>query len=65
VTEIYAKKYNIPCPSLSEVCKIMFKEELCKGEQISNWERRPLRLRQLHYAALDAFILLKIYDNLI
>lgn len=30
--------------------------------QISDWERRPLSSKQLEYAALDAFVLLQIYD---
>lgn len=29
---------------------------------MSNWERRPLSDKQLEYAALDAFVLLDIYD---
>jgi len=33
-------------------------------EQISNWNRRPLRKSQLHYAAMDACILIKIYDRM-
>ena len=38
---------------------------MCKYEQISNWERRPLRKSQMHYAALDAYVLLKIFENLV
>eukprot|EP00435_Cladocopium_sp_Y103_P040318 s2531_g10.t4 len=33
-------------------------KELCKVEQCSCWGRRPLRASQLHYAALDAWVLL-------
>lgn len=32
-----------------------------KSVSMSNWERCPLRLKQIHYAALDAWIGLKIY----
>lgn len=30
--------------------------------QMSDWEKRPLSSRQLEYAALDAFVLLQLYD---
>jgi ribonuclease D len=28
---------------------------------MSNWERRPLRKTQLHYAGLDAYVLNRVF----
>jgi ribonuclease D len=37
---------------------------LNKKQCMSNWNLRPLSVEQLKYAALDAFVLLKIFDDL-
>ena len=41
-----------------------FQAQLCKFEQISNWEIRPLRQTQIHYAALDAHVLVQICERM-
>ena len=30
--------------------------------QVSDWDRRPLSARQVHYAALDAHVTVRIYE---
>ncbi|XP_075992344.1 exonuclease mut-7 homolog [Anticarsia gemmatalis] len=50
--------------SLSSVVQSCFGLPLEKSEQCSNWELRPLRSTQIVYAALDAHVLLEIYEFL-
>jgi tRNA-binding EMAP/Myf-like protein len=38
---------------------------LDKSEQCSAWGRRPLSAAQLHYAALDAYVALLLYDRIV
>lgn len=47
---------------LSELVRLCFGKALNKSERMSNWDKRPLRDVQLKYAALDAFVLIKIFD---
>lgn len=35
---------------------------LVKSQQMSNWAKRPLKSSQIHYAACDALVLIRLYD---
>jgi ribonuclease D len=43
---------------LAHVCKEIVGKSICKQERMSDWERRPLRLAQQHYGALDAYCMI-------
>lgn len=55
---------RLPSYSLAGVVAHLFGVEMDKSYQKSNWKRRPLSRAQLEYAALDAYITLRVYDEL-
>ena len=52
-------------PSLRRVCARTIGVQLDKTQQCSDWARRPLEQAQFMYAALDAHILLQVYEALL
>ena len=62
---LYQIKYFEKAESLSKMCKKNYGQYLCKYYQCSNWDIRPLTKRQMHYAALDALICIKLYKTMI
>lgn len=49
---------------IKSICENILGKKLCKNEQVSNWENRPLRYSQEHYGALDAFILVVVAKHM-
>lgn len=46
---------------LTDVAERYLGKPLDKRSRMSDWERRPLKQTQIHYAALDAHVLVQIY----
>ncbi|VDD86732.1 unnamed protein product [Enterobius vermicularis] len=57
------KKRKILRTGLSGYCEFLFGSPLDKTEQCSVWDRRPLRDLQTRYAALDAYVVLMMFEK--
>ena len=62
--DIYQQIFLEKASSLKDMCQKILEKSLCKYEQCSNWENRPLKQAQLHYAAMDALVCVKLYKKL-
>jgi hypothetical protein len=63
---VHATDIGLPSvtESLTGGCAFFLGRGLDKGEQLSNWDQRPLSIDQMRYAALDAHSLLAIFDSI-
>ena len=55
---------NQPSLGLAKLCESVLSAPLDKTCQISDWVRRPLTASQRQYSALDAYVVLYLYDKL-
>ncbi|XP_072287435.1 exonuclease mut-7 homolog isoform X2 [Pyxicephalus adspersus] len=57
--------FRQPEKGLSLLVKDVLGKPLDKTEQLSNWDKRPLREDQITYAAADAYCLLEVFETLL
>jgi len=59
-----AKNLNIKNISLKKLAAIVLNVRISKSQRVSNWEQEILSPGQLKYAATDAWVCYKLYQNL-
>lgn len=60
----YVRGFGITELSLMKIYAILFGQRISKGQRLSNWEAPTLTIAQQHYAAIDAFSCIEIYEHL-
>lgn len=58
------RRFEITDMSLQKIYAILFARKISKGQQLTNWEAPQLSEAQQHYAAIDAWACLRIYQLL-
>ena len=46
------------------ICETLLEQKKCELESNCNWEKRPIRLSQVHYAAMEVFVQIEIFRKL-
>ncbi len=60
----YVTRFGIEDKSLQRIYANLFGEKISKNQRLSNWEADTLTEAQQHYAAIDAWACVKIYNLL-
>ena len=60
----WARDLHCSLQSLQGLCAIFLREHLSKTHQQSNWKKENLSPGQIRYAATDAWISLKVYEEM-
>ncbi|MDR0349394.1 MAG: 3'-5' exonuclease domain-containing protein 2 [Tannerella sp.] len=60
----FAPEFGIKDASLQKIYAILFGKKISKKNRLTNWEADELTEAQQHYAALDAWACLHIYQHL-
>lgn len=58
------ESFGIGAGSLQKIYAIIFGERISKSQRLTNWEAPMLTPSQCHYAAVDAWACLRIYETL-
>lgn len=59
------KEHGIGEASLTKIYALLFGKRISKAQRLTNWEAVELTQEQQHYAALDAWACLRIYQQVI
>lgn len=62
--QLLCPAYGIHEKSLRKIYAILFGEKISKSQQLTNWDQPQLTPAQQHYAALDSWACLRIFDKL-